>query len=406
MSEYKSLPFEEAIRLFRQKVNLPTEKWTDLWEGMHGRAFVVAGAMRDELLSDLMDAVDKGIARGTTITEFRKDFDETVKKRGWSYKGARGWRTATIFNTNLRTAYAAGHYKQMTDPDVLRERPWWRYVAVMDSRTRPEHAAWHDTVLPADDPWWETHYPPNGWGCRCAVASMSGSEMESRGLEKSARPVNGAYEWTNPGTGEVMDVPRGIDPGWGYNPGKAAWGRNEALRLMEDQGPWTDLSPWGPGAYGRAERLEGAKPNARPGKPIPRGNGPVALRASLRDALGGDDVGFTDPTGGTVMVTQAIVDHILEKPETRWDGREAFFPFIPELIQDPYEIWVSFAKSEVSGRIGIRKKYIKLLQFEKAKVVGLYAEARNGLWVGEGFFRGDVTALKNLRKGRLLYGKK
>jgi uncharacterized protein with gpF-like domain len=34
----------------------------------------------------------------------------------------------------------------------------------MDGRTRPMHAAWHNTVLPFDHPFWKTHYPPNGWG--------------------------------------------------------------------------------------------------------------------------------------------------------------------------------------------------------------------------------------------------
>lgn len=195
---------------------------------MHSRAFVVAGAMKSELLADLRAAVDKAISQGTTIAGFRKDFDKTVEKNGWNYKGGRGWRTGVIFNTNLRTAYAAGHYKQMTDEDVLRERRFWRYVAVLDSRTRPEHAAWHDTVLPADDPWWDTHYPPNGWGCRCAVVSLSEAEIERDGLEKSKRPDGGTYEWTNPATGEVENIPKGIDPGWAYNPGETTWGRNEA----------------------------------------------------------------------------------------------------------------------------------------------------------------------------------
>lgn len=47
--------------------------------------------------------------------------------------------------------------------------PNLRYVAVMDGRTRDQHARWHNTILPIDDPWWDTHLPPNDWGCRCNV---------------------------------------------------------------------------------------------------------------------------------------------------------------------------------------------------------------------------------------------
>jgi len=221
-AEFKSLPFDEAIKFFRQKVNLSTKTWTDIWQSMHDRSFVVAGAMKDELIQDLRAAIDKALAEGTTIEDFRKSFDETVKKNGWSYKGERGWRTGVIFNTNLRTSYAAGHYKQMTDPDVLTARPYWKYIGGLSENPRPLHLQWNGTILPADDPWWDTHYPPNGWGCKCEVVSVSGSEMKRDGEKMSRRPDNGTYEWVDKKTGEVHDVPYGIDPGWAYNPGKVS----------------------------------------------------------------------------------------------------------------------------------------------------------------------------------------
>ncbi|MDA8170307.1 MAG: phage minor head protein [Nitrospiraceae bacterium] len=159
-----SLPFDEAIKFFRQKINLSSKDWTEIWEAMHTRAFTVAGAMRDDLLHDLRDAIDKALAQGTTIEDFRQSFDQTVHKYGWDYKGARGWRTGVIFDTNLRTAYAAGHYQQMTQPEVLRERPYWQYIGGLSEHPRPLHLEWSGTILRADDPWWNTHYPPNGWG--------------------------------------------------------------------------------------------------------------------------------------------------------------------------------------------------------------------------------------------------
>jgi len=74
------------------------------------------------------------------------------------------------------------------------------------------------TLLPADDPWWRTHYPPNGWGCKCRVRQVSRREAERLG-GVTARPASPTREWTNRRTGETMRVPRGIDPGWDVNAG-------------------------------------------------------------------------------------------------------------------------------------------------------------------------------------------
>jgi uncharacterized protein with gpF-like domain len=225
-AKYLSLPFSDAIGFFRGKLDVKTERWDDLWRGMHSRAFMVAGANKTELLADLRQAVDKAISQGTTLAEFRRDFDDIVAKHGWSYKGNRGWRTALIYNTNLSVAYSAGHYSQMTDPAVLAVRPYWKYRPSSSAHRRIEHMQWYGIVLRHDDPWWETHYPPNGWGCKCGVTSMSNREYErTKDKLRTEAPDEGTYGYLNKKTGEVSQVPRGIDPGWDYNPGQAAWGK-------------------------------------------------------------------------------------------------------------------------------------------------------------------------------------
>ena len=222
---YQDLPFEEAIAFFRAKLNLPTATWTDIWQLMHTKAFVVAGAMKADLLQDLRAAVDGAIADGTTLETFRKAFDGIVERHGWSYVGGRNWRTRVIYETNVRTAYAAGRWQQMTDPDLLRLRPYLLYRHGDSLQPRPHHLAWDGLVLPADDPWWQTHYPPNGWGCKCRVFSISPRELESMGKSgPDTAPDDGTYEWTDRRTGKVHTVPNGIDPGWAYNVGeKTDW---------------------------------------------------------------------------------------------------------------------------------------------------------------------------------------
>ncbi|MGT4071588.1 UNVERIFIED_CONTAM: F protein, partial [Aeromonas hydrophila] len=61
---YGSLPFEEAIAFFRQKLDMPSERWADVWRDAHNRAFIVAGATKTDLLADLRGAVDKAISEG------------------------------------------------------------------------------------------------------------------------------------------------------------------------------------------------------------------------------------------------------------------------------------------------------------------------------------------------------
>jgi len=219
---FTQMPFDEAISFFRQKINLPTETWTDIWQEMHDRSFVVAGAMQEDLLDDFRAAIDIALENGETIIDFRKRFDAIVKKFGWSYKGERGWRTGVIFHTNMRTAYAAGQYRQMQS--TKEERPYARYIGGLSENPRPLHLKWDGLVLPIDDPWWDTHRPPNGWGCKCQVVSHSQTELDRDGRTVAAEgPDEGSRKWTDPNTGQVRNVPNGIDPGWAYDVGKLAW---------------------------------------------------------------------------------------------------------------------------------------------------------------------------------------
>lgn len=222
---YGSLPFREQVQFFRAKVNLPTQAWTDVWRDQHDTAFMVAGAYKAELLADFRAAVDKAIADGTTLQEFRRDFDAIVQRHGWSYNGSRGWRTRVIYETNLRTSYQAGRFAQLSDPRLQRTRPYWEYVHNDSVRfPRPLHVSWDGLILRADDPWWRTHFPPNGWGCKCKVFARGERDLRRRGKSgpDSAPSVN-IVEKTVGVRGpspRTVQLPEGIDPGFDYTPGR------------------------------------------------------------------------------------------------------------------------------------------------------------------------------------------
>jgi hypothetical protein len=70
---------------------------------------------------------------------------------GEGTKAGEAWRTKVIWATNLRSSYAAGRWSQLTDPDLLARRPYWKYVhSESVLHPRPQHLAWNGLTLRHD----------------------------------------------------------------------------------------------------------------------------------------------------------------------------------------------------------------------------------------------------------------
>jgi SPP1 gp7 family putative phage head morphogenesis protein len=236
---------QQAVAFFHQKGLQDTFAWQDMLHWMHDHAFTVAKMLDLDLLSDVKGFVDRAIAEGWTRQRFIDELRPLLVKAGWWGRAemtdpATGEistvqlgsprRLQIIYDTNLRTSYAAGHWERIRKNAAF--MPYVMYTAVLDARTRPMHRLWDGTVLRWDDPWWDTHTPPNGWNCRCNVIQLSDRDLTRMGKSgPDAAPDDGMRDWTNPRTGEVVQVPVGIDPGWGYAPGASL--ADEQARTLE-----------------------------------------------------------------------------------------------------------------------------------------------------------------------------
>ncbi len=235
--EILDVPPQEAIDAFRSKGFHVGFDWRDTDALAHVQSFTVAKAMKQDILRDIRTAVDASMADGKTFQQFRDRLEPLLRKKGWwgqqimtdpltgeerlvQLGSAR--RLRIIFDTNLHMSYAYGRWEHI---ERLKDRmPYLRYVAVQDSRTRLDHIRWHGAVLPVDHPFWKTHYPPNGWGCRCIVQQMDDDDLHRYGYKVSSEPPPGSRQtrlWKNKRTGQVQQVPVGIDPGFSHNVGLA-----------------------------------------------------------------------------------------------------------------------------------------------------------------------------------------
>lgn len=414
MARYGSLPFKEAIDYFNQKAPLPTTGWRDVYGAQHDHAFMVAGANKIAIVEGFSSALQAAIANGETLADFRKRFDEIVTKHGWDYKGSRGWRSRLIYETNIRQAYNAGREAQMADPQFQERFPYMEYRHSGAENYRPQHKAWDRMVLLANDPWWKVHSPSNGYGCKCKKFPRSRRWMQRNGrTEPDIAPPDEYRDFIDERTGEVKQIPVGIDPGFEHRPGQS-WLRSLTHRQQTRQTPQVEPIPIGP--------------VAKPELPAPT---PVSATAVLEDGLpdeqyvqafldefGGEQV-FKDVTGEPI----AINDYLFRDADGSFKVgkdkiRHRYMRLLARSLVQPDEVWALLEPDfKTPGKYRVKRRYIKrwVLDENGQEVHGYSAfEYGQGTWTGSTIFtphrkRGKeripekIKYLEDQRKGVLLY---
>ncbi len=394
---YGSLPFSESISFFKAKLNLPTEHWNTIWQGAHSQAFVVAGAMQHDLLVDLRTAVDKAINNGQSLTAFRGEFKQIVAQHGWAHNGNANWRAKIIYTTNMRQAHNTGRWQQLQQLEL------WQYKHGDSITPRPHHLAWDGTLLAKDDPWWSTHFPQNGWGCRCKVIGMSRATAKRRGIELSPRPNNGKRDWVDKQTGEVHQVPNGIDPGFDYSVGEAHRGRHLSDEKMthwqaQKADAWHNLSVSNWQSMGLAERL----PLQHAKAPLGKGASNVAEFTELLTELLGSERILNGPRKrfNVYINSASFANHVAL-------NRARFAPLLIEMVAQPQEIWGSFEQHKGTGRVEFKQRYIKTIAQGRYKGMLLVVQVVAGLleaWTVMPLK--SLTYLNKQRRGLLLWQSK
>lgn len=235
-----------AVEAFRAKGLRPTFSYGEMIAEEHSLAFTVAKMMDVDLLKDVQDSLDQALALGVPFKQWADSIMPTLQEKGWWGRQAvkdpisgetivtelgSPHRLNTIFRTNMASSYAAGQWEQMDAQKAY--APYLMYDAVDDFRVRPLHKAWDGKVLPFDSGFWKTHYPPNGWNCRCSVIQLDDSDLEMMNLEIAQEPKEMTESWTNSRTGKTQKIPKGIDPGFQYNAGVER--KKELDRLLAEK---------------------------------------------------------------------------------------------------------------------------------------------------------------------------
>ncbi|WP_311419726.1 phage minor head protein [Kingella denitrificans] len=186
---------EAAVEYLKQKHIDVSWDWQDMLDDAHVSAFTVAKTAGMDVAHDIYQAVRNAAETGQAFRDFQRELTPILQAKGWwgrqqvpnpdtgeiqNVQLGSPYRLKTIYLTNLQSAYMAGRYAEMTAAKDT--HPYWQYVAVNDSRTRESHRKLHGRVYAADDPVWDTLYPPLDYRCRCRVRPLSRSQGEDKVL--------------------------------------------------------------------------------------------------------------------------------------------------------------------------------------------------------------------------------
>lgn len=191
---FEPVPHEEAVKFIAGKPLVTQQVFKNLLPELKARAFTVAGIECFDTLANVRQAISELPAGGDwedikgrvldEISPFLVTSDDPEERAKQEHGAER--RAELLLRTHGFQAYNAAAYREM---DAQRDLfPYWQYQSLGDGRVRATHAALDGVVLPAGSSFWQSHYPPWEWGCRCQVIPLSPEDMAEIKAADAALP--------------------------------------------------------------------------------------------------------------------------------------------------------------------------------------------------------------------------
>lgn len=375
--------FREAQEHHRARVSVSSSELANLGGEARARAFWVSGLARHASVVETHRLIDDAISKGGTIAEFRAGFTKMLADNGGAVIGPK--RQNNIFRTNVSLAYGAGRMKQLSDPDIIAERPILMYpLSPHDEDTSAICLRLEGFMAEHDSPVWRHIAPPNHFQERhMKLLSLSREQAAKRGTV-----------WQQPeGSGEypVIDGQQILpDPGFDHAPHLLAtdaqelarqWGELKGLRRAKSAANY-DLEPLTDAGH----RLPLPPASER----VDLSGGWERLRKTIEVPEGLDETIVPDLLGDGVVVNRQSYDAIFgERPEMS--------PLLWDLLTNAGEVWM--IPAETSAGVVAVKRYLAVIG-DGDDILYLWAEQGPMGWLARGGFASEEE-LEALRTGYL-----
>lgn len=186
--QFVDMPWEEAIREWKKRGRVTENDLERLIRQVAHDSDEASRLLLERVQERTLEHLETALRDGKTYEKFAEDLRGGLVPLGITADDDAYLQT--VFRTNVQSAYGAGRYIAITDPEVVAERPYVQYLTVGDGFVRPSHAKLHGKVFRVDSSEWRAIAPPNGFNCRCGLVSLTAEQAE--GEDVLASPPEGS----------------------------------------------------------------------------------------------------------------------------------------------------------------------------------------------------------------------
>lgn len=188
-------PNKAAADFIKSKPAVSRQVFDQLLPELKALAFTIAGVTSADVLQRTRDLLAE-LPQGGDWNELKKQIlgdispyfvDPSASAEDQAKQQLAAQRRAELLlRTHGQQAYATAQYAMLDEQREL--FPHWQYLTLGDSHVRETHAALDGVILPADHEFWQTHFPPWEWSCRCQIVPLTDFDVADIAEREKDKP--------------------------------------------------------------------------------------------------------------------------------------------------------------------------------------------------------------------------
>lgn len=241
-AHFHPAPHTEAAALIKNKPPLTRAVFDQLLPELRARAFTIAGVESANVQQRVRDSIAT-VAEGSTWDDAK---DNIIAELDPFLGEGADKRAELLLRTHGFQAFQSAEWRgAQADEDTTH----LQYLTMEDERVRESHAALEGIVLPKNDPFWQQHYPPWEWNCRCRTRTINPDQLDEIKEQDEKRAPDSKLVIEGPALKKLRDghlfrEGQTYDVSPSDSPGAFAWDPNDLRIPLADMKPRYDAPVW------------------------------------------------------------------------------------------------------------------------------------------------------------------